>query len=108
MEPSDAIEELNRRIEAAGGDTALVRRLRVLRMAIERRRGRVEMAPDHEVFELGEVTLQSGAILPDGNQVLSPDTLGQIDDLMVEFWKDTSITAEDAQARYADIIARAD
>ena len=34
-----------------------------------RTRGRVEAMPDHEVFELGEVTLQSGVTLPDARLV---------------------------------------
>jgi len=46
--------------------------------------------------------------LPDPNQTMSPDTQGQIDDLMVEFWNNPSITATDAQERYAAIIADAD
>ncbi len=71
-------------------------------------RGDVDLQAANDCMKKGLEILASGAILPDGNQVLSPDTLGQIDDLMVEFWKDTSITAEDAQARYAAIIADAD
>ena len=54
------------------------------------------------------VILAAGNILPDGNQTLSPDTSSQIEDLMVEFWNDPSITAADAQERYAAIIADAD
>lgn len=52
--------------------------------------------------------LASGNVLPDGTQTLSPDTASQIEDLMVEFWSDDSVTAADAQARYASIIAQAD
>lgn len=47
-------------------------------------------------------------IIPDATQLLSPDTLGQMDDLLVEFWNDTSITPAEAQANYADILAAAD
>jgi glucose/mannose transport system substrate-binding protein len=46
--------------------------------------------------------------MPDGAQVLTPDTSSQIEDLLVEFWNDTSISPADAQAQYAQIIAQAD
>jgi glucose/mannose transport system substrate-binding protein len=39
---------------------------------------------------------------------LSRDTIGQIEDLMVQFWNDSSMSAADAQAKYASIIASAD
>ena len=47
-------------------------------------------------------------ILPEGDQVLSSDTSGQIEDLIVEFWSDKSMSAADAQASFANIIATAD
>ena len=72
-------------------------------------RGDVDLAAANDCMKKGLAILATGAILPDGNQTLSPDTQGQIEDLMTEFWADGStITAEDAQARYAEIIAAAD
>lgn len=71
-------------------------------------RGDVDLAAANDCMKKGLEILASGNILPDGNQVLSADTTGQLEDLMVEFWNDTSITAEDAHKRYADIIASAD
>jgi glucose/mannose transport system substrate-binding protein len=71
-------------------------------------RGDVDLAAANDCMKKGLDILADGAILPDGNQTLSPDTQGQIEDLMTEFWADESITAEDAQARYAAIIASAD
>ncbi|WP_380056864.1 ABC transporter substrate-binding protein [Falsihalocynthiibacter sp. SS001] len=71
-------------------------------------RGDVDLAAANDCMKKGLEILAAGNIMPSGDQVLSPDTQGQIEDLMVEFWNDTSITAEDAQARYADIIANAD
>ena len=47
-------------------------------------------------------------IIPDGSQVLTADTQGQLDDLIVEFWSDTSMTPADAQEEYASIIESAD
>jgi len=71
-------------------------------------RGDVDLAAANDCMKKGLAILAEGSILPDGNQVLSPDTQGQIEDLMVEFWSDTSLSAADAQARYASIIADAD
>lgn len=71
-------------------------------------RGDVDLAAANDCMRKGLEILASGAILPDGNQTFSPDTTGQIEDLMVEFWNDPSYSAADAQARYAEIIADAD
>ena len=59
-------------------------------------------------MQKGLAILAAGNVLPDGVNSFSADTAGQIDDLTVEFWNDTSISVEDAQARYVDIIASAD
>jgi glucose/mannose transport system substrate-binding protein len=71
-------------------------------------RGDIDLSAANDCMKKGLEILAAGNILTSGDQVLSPDTQGQIEDLMVEFWNDTSITAADAQARYAEIIADAD
>ncbi len=72
-------------------------------------RGDVDLAAANDCMKKGLEILAGGNILPDGNQTLSPDTSGQIEDLMTEFWADGStISAAEAQARYAEIIANAD
>jgi glucose/mannose transport system substrate-binding protein len=71
-------------------------------------RGDIDLAAANDCMKKGLAILASGAILPDGNQTLSPDTQGQIEDLMTEFWASDTITAEDAQKRYAEIIGNAD
>ena len=71
-------------------------------------RGDVDLASANDCMKKGLEILASGNILPDGNQLLTQDTSNQLNDLMVEFWNDQSITAEDAQERYAAIIAEAD
>jgi len=71
-------------------------------------RGDVNLAAANDCMKKGLAILAEGDILPDANQLLTPDTLGQIDDLMVEFWNDKSITPADAQKRYAQIISEAD
>ena len=71
-------------------------------------RGDIDMSSANACMQKGLEILASGNILPSGDMNLSPDTQSQIEDLMVEFWNDPSITAADAQARYAGIIADAD
>ena len=71
-------------------------------------RGDVDLAAANDCMKKGLAILAAGNVLPDGVNVLSADTAGQIQDLMVEFWNDQSITPADAQTRYAAIIADAD
>ena len=71
-------------------------------------RGDVDLSAANDCMKKGLAILAAGNVLPDGVNSFSADTAGQLDDLMVEFWNDTSITVEDAQQRYVDIIASAD
>ncbi len=72
-------------------------------------RGDVDLSAANDCMKKGLEILAEGNILPDTNQTMSPDSQGQIEDLMTEFWADGSaMTAEDAQARFVDIIASAD
>jgi glucose/mannose transport system substrate-binding protein len=47
-------------------------------------------------------------ILPGGEQTLSSDTTGQLEDLWVEFFNTPAMPVADAQARFAEIIKSAD
>lgn len=47
-------------------------------------------------------------ILPSGDQTFSPDTTGQIEDLLTEFWNTPDMTAADAHEIWASIIEEAD
>ena len=71
-------------------------------------RGDVDLAAANDCMKKGLEILASGNVLPSGDMSLSPDTLTQIEDLMVEFWNDPSFSPEDAQEAYANIIADAD
>ncbi len=71
-------------------------------------RGDIDLSAANDCMKKGLEILASGNILPDGNQVLSSDTTSQIEDVMVEFWNDLSVTPAQAQASYAAIIADAD
>ncbi len=71
-------------------------------------RGDVNLEAANDCMKKGLEILAGGNILPDVNQVFSSDTADQINDLMVEFWASDDVSAEDAQNRYAEIIADAD
>ena len=72
-------------------------------------RGDVDLSAANECMRKGLKILENpNNIIPDANQLLTADTIGQIDDLLVEFWSDKSMTAAEAQDAYADIIANAD
>jgi len=71
-------------------------------------RGDVDLAAANDCMKQGLEILATGNILPDGNQTLTPDTQGQIEDLMTQFWSSNDLSAEAAQKRYAEIIAAAD
>ena len=70
-------------------------------------RGDIDMSAANDCMQKGLEILAAGNVLPSGDMALSPDTQTQIEDLMAEFWA-SDMSAEDAQAQYADIIARAD
>jgi glucose/mannose transport system substrate-binding protein len=71
-------------------------------------RGDVDLGAVNECTRKGLDLLAEGSVLPSGTTLLSPDTNQQVNDLMAEFWASDSMTAADAQARYADIIASAE
>jgi len=71
-------------------------------------RGDVDLSAANDCMKKGLAILAAGNILPGLDQALSPDDVGQIEDLMTEFWASDAISAEDAQARYADIIENAE
>ncbi|MEM9640109.1 MAG: ABC transporter substrate-binding protein [Pseudomonadota bacterium] len=71
-------------------------------------RGDIDLAAANDCMKKGLEILANGSILLSGDQVLSADTQGQLEDLTVEFWSDPSYSPADAQSAYADIIANAD
>jgi glucose/mannose transport system substrate-binding protein len=71
-------------------------------------RGDVDVTAANDCMKKGLDILAKGDIIPDTNQLNTEDTNNQLNDLFVEFWKTPSLTPEDAQKRFADIIAAAD
>lgn len=70
-------------------------------------RGDVDLAAANDCMKKGLEILKAGNILESTDQLISPDTTTQLNDLMTEFFSGT-MSPEDAQARFADLIASAD
>jgi len=59
-------------------------------------------------MQKGLALLAEGALLPDTNQLITPDTNEQINTLFIEFFADASMSVEDAQTEFAKIISSAE
>ncbi|MEO1637922.1 MAG: ABC transporter substrate-binding protein [Pseudomonadota bacterium] len=70
-------------------------------------RGDIDMSSANGCMQKGLGILADGGVLPSGDMSLSADTQTQIEDLMAQFWS-SDMSAEEAQAKYVDIVARAD
>jgi len=70
-------------------------------------RSDVNLEATNDCMQKGLDILATGETVPAVEQVLSQDSVTQINDLMTEFFS-SSMSPEDAQARFVDIIASAD
>ena len=71
-------------------------------------RGDIDLSAANDCMKKGLEVLKSGNVLPSTNELITEDTNTQLNDLMTEFFSNPSMTPEDAQARFAEIIASAD
>jgi glucose/mannose transport system substrate-binding protein len=71
-------------------------------------RGDVDLSAANDCMKKGLEVLAKGNILSSTDQLLSPDTQKQKEDLFSQFFANASMTPEAAQKRFADIIAAAD
>jgi len=71
-------------------------------------RGDIDLSSANACMQKGLALLADGALLPDLDQLITPDTSEQMKTLFIEFFADPSITVEDAQARFAKIIEAAE
>ncbi len=71
-------------------------------------RGDVDLGAANDCMKKGLDILASGNVLPSTDIVFSQDTTNQLNDLMTAFWNDHSMSVEEVQASYADIIRNAD
>ncbi len=71
-------------------------------------RGDVDLSTANDCMKKGLAILASGNVIQGTDELISPDTTTQINDLMSAFFNDPSMTKEDAQAKFAEIIGNAD
>ncbi len=71
-------------------------------------RGDIDLSAANDCMQKGLEILAAGNVLPAGVITWTEDTNNQFNDLMTAFWNDHSITVEDVQAKYAEIVANAD
>ncbi|KOF14571.1 ABC transporter substrate-binding protein [Ensifer adhaerens] len=71
-------------------------------------RGDVDLAAANDCMKKGLDILAKGNVIQGTDQLLSADSQKQKEDLFSEFFANPSMTPEDAQKRFADIIASAD
>ena len=69
-------------------------------------RGDVDLEATNDCMRQGLEILAAGRMIPAETELLDPDTLQQIDDLMAEFWGRPDLSAGEAQRRFAAIIER--
>ncbi len=67
-------------------------------------RGDVDLAAANDCMKKGLEILAGGNIMPSGDQLWTPDTVKQAEDLMVEFWK-SDMPPADAQAKWVAILS---
>jgi glucose/mannose transport system substrate-binding protein len=71
-------------------------------------RADVDLAAANDCMKKGlEILDHSTAVFPNDVQMLDRDSLNQITDLMNSFWADPAMKAEDAQAKFVEIIKNA-
>ncbi|HEX2147629.1 MAG TPA: ABC transporter substrate-binding protein [Pseudorhizobium sp.] len=71
-------------------------------------RGDVDLSSVNDCMKKGLDIVAKGNALTSTDQALSTDSQKQKEDLMTEFFSSTSLSPEDAQKRFADIISSAD
>lgn len=71
-------------------------------------RGDVDLTAANDCMKKGLEILAAGNTLPAVTQLNTEDTNNQLNDLFVEFFSDSSITPEDAQSRFVDIVSSAE
>ena len=68
----------------------------------------VDLNAANDCMKKGLAILEKGDIIASADQLITPDTATQIEGMFTEFFSDMSITPEDAQERFAELIENAD
>ena len=70
-------------------------------------RGDVDLSTANDCMKKGLAILAAGNVIQSSDELLNPDDATQINDLFAAFFSDMSMTPEDAQKRFAELIAAA-
>lgn len=68
----------------------------------------VDLNAANDCMKKGLAILEKGDVIASADQLVTPDTATQIEGMFTEFFSDMSITPEQAQERFAELIANAD
>ena len=71
-------------------------------------RGDVDLNAANDCMKKGLEILAKGNVIPAPDQLMSADSLTQINDLFAEFFNTADMTTEAAQKRFVDLVASAD
>lgn len=71
-------------------------------------RGDIDLSAANECMKTGLAVLKEGNVLKSTDELISPDTTLQLNDMMSEFFSTPSMTPEDAQKQFAELISSAD
>ena len=71
-------------------------------------RGDIDLSAANDCMKKGLEILAAGNTMPDVNMLNTEDTNNQLNDLFVQFFQDASISPDDAQARFVDIVKNKD
>ena len=71
-------------------------------------RGDVDLSAANDCMQKGLDIISSGAVVISTDQLITPDTNTQLEDLLSQFFSDMSLTPDDAQERWASVIESAD
>ena len=71
-------------------------------------RADVDLEAANDCMKKGLDILAQGNVIQAPDQLMSADSLTQINDLFVEFFNNQDMSAEDAQKRFAELVASAE
>lgn len=70
-------------------------------------RGDVDLSTANDCMQKGLAILAKGGVIQSSDELIDPDSTTQINDLFASFFSDLTITPEDAQKRFAELIGAA-
>lgn len=71
-------------------------------------RGDIDLSAANDCMKKGLEILKAGNVIQSTDELISPDTTTQLNDLVTQFFADETITPEKLQADFSGVIAKAD